>query len=137
MTMIYMIYKGTLENEYLKLKQPLFPEKPGAKNFNSLETRISSVVSAAIAIAVFPLEETFHIANTVKKLSVFPLNFIAYMHGRLKQAPEDKIKAKEVFIHKLDKIKDSAAHALFIPFIRLMFVTRLLAAAILHPRIAF
>jgi len=132
------IYKNSLLREFSKLQEPLFIEKPGVKKFNSLETRISSLVSASIAIIVFPLEELYHIANITKKISVFPLHLLSCIQEYFKvQTAEEKAVCKEKFINKCMKILDSAGHIVLIPFIRLIFVIRLLAAAIIHPRIAF
>jgi hypothetical protein len=135
-----MIYKASLAEEYSKLRKPifkLFPEKAKEKKSfkSSLETRVSSFVMIIITVAQFPLEETYHISSAIKKITIFPHHLFPCIYGCFKGVNQEKTKKDLAKIGL--KIFDSIAHAIIIPLIRLCFIIRLLAAAIIHPKIAF
>lgn len=135
----YSYFKRPLRDEISLIYKPAFlPRDPKKERFTSIVSRLSCVFGAVITVCIFPFEETYHLANTIKKITAFPFYLFSFMGHCLVAQDINKIDNSRIILGKRwSKLIDSIAHSSLIPFIRVIFVARLLAAAILHPRIAY
>lgn len=129
-------FKKPWYEEASLIYKPVFIKNTNCKGISSFEKRTTCLLAALITIAVLPFEETYHLANTVKKMADFPFyifSFVARSFGN------DIVKlqaSKQRLFGRGNKLFNAAASVICMPIIRSIVVVRLLAAAMLDPRIA-
>lgn len=127
--------KKDLYKEISLIWKPLLSkEHPELRKFNSYKGRFYCAIGAAVFIVKSPFEEISRLATLVKKISDLCLIILGFV--RKFYTNDNLIDLKQKFDHKWQKLLTAIQWAVALPIARFIVITRVIAAAILHPGIA-
>lgn len=102
----------------------------------SLKSRISCLIGVVFCAVRFPIDETCQLVIILKKTVDLSLQFFSLVQIRYADNSSKHLETvKRNFSVKCVKLCDHLALALLIPFSRFVLMIRLIAGAILHPKI--